>query len=298
MKNTFYCSIVLLCLVAMGCSEKETPGGVKYRVHKKGDGVTPAFGQFMVLNMSLIDHKDSVWFSTTDFGNPVVVPVQDASMETDEGENGVFKQLTKGDSVSFQLSAKTIFTKTRRANVPKNVDPLSLFKFNVGLKDIWTKEQVDDFQKKIMVEGQANQIKKDSTTIGNYLKEKGLDALATRSGLRYLVKKEGTGAIGQAGKTAYVHYAGFLLNGKMFDTSLAAIAKENNFDNGGKNEPYPVVINTAGVIAGWDEMLMLMNKGMKVTVFVPSHLGYGGPGSGLIPPNSVMMFDMEVMDIK
>lgn len=288
-----------VCLLTVACSEKETPGGVKYKVLKKGDGKEVAFGQFMVMNMLLTDAKDSVWFSSKEVGNPVVIPVPDASMEKDEGEYGVFKALTKGDSITFQLSAQTIFTKTRRMPVPKNVDEKSLFTFNIGLKDVWSQEQVTEFQQKLMRDNERGQIKKDSVAINNYLNEKGIVAQTTASGLRYVVKKEGKGNLATAGKTAMVHYAGYLLNGKIFDTSLASVAKENNFNNGGRNEPYPVVVNTGSVIKGWDEMLLLMNKGMKVTVYIPSGLAYGqqSPGPG-IPPNSILMFDMEVMDIK
>ncbi len=298
MKSTCYCLLAFVCLFNMACSQK-TPGGVKYEVHKKGDGKEQEFGQFLVMNMQLKDSKDSVWFTSKDLGNPVVIPVPDASMEKDEGEYGVFKVLTKGDSVSFQLPALTVFTKTRRKPVPKNVDPNSLFKFNIGLRHIWSQQQVQEFQSKLRRENQLEQVKRDSTTIANYLNEKGVEAKSTVSGLRYVVEKEGNGEFATAGKTAYVHYAGFLLNGKLFDTSLAGVAKKFNFNNGGKNTPYPVVVNTGGVIPGWDEMLMLMNKGMKVRVYIPSALGYGQQGNGPeIPGNSILVFDMEVMDIK
>jgi FKBP-type peptidyl-prolyl cis-trans isomerase len=299
MKLSNYGLVVLLALLVMSCTEKETPGGLKYKVIKKGDGAEVAYGNFLVLNMELRDSKDSIWFSTSEEGNPVVLPVPDASMEKDEGEYGVFKVLTKGDSVSFQLTAQTIFTKTRRKPVPKNVDPKSIFTFNMGLKDVWTKEQVEEFQQKLMMKGQQEQIKTDSITINNYLIEKGLEAKSTASGLRYIVKAEGKGALAVSGNTAYVHYAGYLLDGTLFDTSLASVAKANNLSRIPPNEPYPVVVNTGSVIAGWEEMIQLMNKGMKVQVFIPSYLAYRDRGYGQsIPPNTVLMFDMELTDLK
>jgi FKBP-type peptidyl-prolyl cis-trans isomerase len=88
------------------------------------------------------------------------------------------------------------------------------------------------------------------------------------------------------------------LNGNLFDTNIESVAKANNYDNGGRYNPYPVVVNTGSVIRGWDEMLQLMNKGMKVTAYIPSVLAYGSQGNGGIPPNSVLVFDMEVVDIK
>jgi len=298
MKSAIYLFLVIVCLMAASCSEKETAGGVKYKVLKKGDGKEIDFGQFLVMNFTLKDSKDSLWFSSKP-DLPVIIPYPDGSMDKSETEYSVFRILTKGDSVSFQLTAQTVFTKSMRAPVPKNIDSTSLLTFNVGVRDLWSQQQVDEFQKRMELKRQREITKKDSTTISAFLNEKGIVALSTASGLRYVVKKEGKGPLATTGKMADVHYAGYLLNGKLFDTSWAKVAKENNFNNGNRNEPYPVVVNTGSVIPGWDEMLLLMNKGMKVTVYIPSALAYGERSPGReIPPGSVLVFDMEVMDIK
>jgi FKBP-type peptidyl-prolyl cis-trans isomerase FkpA len=299
MKQTFYCTALSLCLLAMSCSEKKTPGGLKYKLIRKGDGKEVAFGQILVMNLQLKDSKDSVWFSTITNGYPVMMPAPDASMEKDGGEYGVFKILTKGDSISFQVTAQNFFTKTRRRPVPQDMDSLSLITFNVGLKDAWTQKQAEEFQQKMMLESQQAQVKKDSVAMNNFLNEKGIVAISAASGIRYVVKKEGKGQLAVAGQTALVHYAGYTLDGKLFDTSIASVAKENNFDNQGRNEPYPVVVSTGNVITGWHQMLALMNKGMKVTVYIPSYLAYGQSGRGPgIPPNTILIFDMEVTDLK
>jgi FKBP-type peptidyl-prolyl cis-trans isomerase len=223
----------------------------------------------------------------------------DASMEKDDGEYGVFKILTKGDSVSFQLTAETMFTKTRKRPVPANVDPKSLFSFNLGIRDTWTREQVDSFQQEMMADSDLIQSKRESEKIDTYLKENGIVAQSIASGIRYVVKKEGKGALAVAGQTAFVRYAGYSLNGKLFDTNIASVAKENNFDNQGRNESYPVVVSKSNVIRGWHQMLALMNNGMQVTVYIPSSLGYGQQGKGpSIPPNTILVFDMELADIK
>ncbi len=299
MKSTYYVILICTVLVATGCSEKKSPGGVKYKVHRKGDGKEVAFGQFLVMNMELKDSKDSVWFSSKEMGSPVIIPMPDASMEKDDGEYGVFKILTKGDSVSFQLTAETMFTKTRKRPVPANVDPKSLFSFNLSIRDTWSKEQVDAYQQKMMADSDLIQSKRESEMIDAYLKEKGIVAQSTSSGIRYVVKKEGKGELAVAEQTAYVHYACYSLNGKLFDTSIASVAKENDFDNQGRNEPYPVVVSKSNVIKGWHLMLALMNKGMQVTAYIPSSLGYGQQGRGpSIPPNTILVFDLEVTDIK
>lgn len=106
----------------------------------------------------------------------------------------------------------------------------------------------------------------------------------TASGLQYEVIKEGTGAKPKATDTVKVHYTGTLTNGTKFDSSV---------DRG---EPIEFPLN--GVIPGWTEGVQLMSVGSKYKLFIPPELGYGPGGQGPIPPNSVLVFDVELLDIK
>ena len=110
------------------------------------------------------------------------------------------------------------------------------------------------------------------------------DAIKTNTGLRYIVLKEGTGTdTPKYGRPVTVHYQGQLLNGKIFDSSL--IRKE------------PAVFAVGQVIEGWNEALMTMKKGEKRTLIIPPDLGYGDYGyPGVIPPDSYLIFDVELLD--
>lgn len=298
MKSVSLFLLISVCLITLSCSEKETPAGVKYTVLKAGDGVEVQAGTYILAHMILKDAKDSILADTYAEDRPLLTPMPDASMANDPGVFGVVKLLTKGDCVTFKIPAQTVYTSRRRA-VPKNVDPAGLFTYTIQLKETWTFEEARKYEEEQVQKMTRKTFVADSTAISNYVKENGLQAITTKSGLTYVVKKEGKGDLATTGKTALVHYAGFTLDGKIFDTSMARVAKEKNFDNGGRNEPYPVVVNQSSVIAGWHEMLQLMNKGMQVTVLIPSSLGYGPQGNGpAIPPNAVLMFDMEIADLK
>lgn len=109
-------------------------------------------------------------------------------------------------------------------------------------------------------------------------------AVRTPSGLRWVVLKEGQGtATPQAGQKIRAHYTGCLLNGQVFDSSVA------------RNQPLEFKIGQ--VIEGWNEALLTMRKGEKRTLVIPPHLGYGPEGiPGLIPPNSYLVFDVEMLD--
>ncbi len=105
----------------------------------------------------------------------------------------------------------------------------------------------------------------------------------TASGLQYIVVQEGTGKTPTANDTVKAHYKGTLINGSQFDSS---------YDRGQPAE-FPV----GGVIKGWTEALQMMKVGGKVKLFIPSELGYGPAARPGIPANSVLLFDVELVDV-
>ena len=104
------------------------------------------------------------------------------------------------------------------------------------------------------------------------------------SGLQYLVLNSGDGAKPGPTTMVTVHYEGSLVNGKVFDSSYKR----------GK----PATFGVHQVIRGWTEALQLMPVGSKWRLFIPAELGYGARGAGgSIPPNSTLVFDVELISI-
>ncbi|MCX6352046.1 MAG: FKBP-type peptidyl-prolyl cis-trans isomerase [Bacteroidetes bacterium] len=102
------------------------------------------------------------------------------------------------------------------------------------------------------------------------------------------VETPGTGDVPKKGQTISVLYTGKLLSGKIFDAT----------SNRG-NEPFTFKIGTGQVIKGWDEGMIMFKKGGKGKLIIPSRNGYGEQGAGAdIPPNSPLLFEIEVLDIK
>lgn len=105
----------------------------------------------------------------------------------------------------------------------------------------------------------------------------------TASGLQYMVLKEGKGDKPAATDKVKVHYHGTLIDGTVFDSSV--------------NRGTPAEFPLNAVISGWTEGLQLMSKGAKYRFFIPQELGYGGQDRGVIKPFSVLIFDVELLDI-
>jgi len=105
------------------------------------------------------------------------------------------------------------------------------------------------------------------------------------SGIRYIIQKQGTGAKPNAGDTVMVHYKGSLLNGDVFDNSEL------------RGQPLEFQVGTGRVIPGWDEMVLDMRRGEKRLAILPPELAYGERGAGgVIPPNSYLVFEMELVN--
>jgi FKBP-type peptidyl-prolyl cis-trans isomerase len=108
----------------------------------------------------------------------------------------------------------------------------------------------------------------------------------TKTGLKYIILQPGDGPKADSGKKVTVHYSGYLTDGKPFDSSVE------------RDEPFEFVLGVKMVIPGWDEGIALLSKGAKARFIIPPSLAYGERQVGKIPPNSQLVFDVQLLDIK
>jgi len=113
------------------------------------------------------------------------------------------------------------------------------------------------------------------------------DTVTLKSGLRYVItQKNPKGVKAVKGDRVEAHYTGTLTNGKKFDSSRD------------RNQTFSFTLGQGEVIAGWDEGFGILRKGEKATLIIPASLGYGSQDMGDIPPNSTLIFDVELVNVQ
>jgi FKBP-type peptidyl-prolyl cis-trans isomerase FkpA len=294
MNNNLFFSLLCVLLIA-GCSSEgkrmKSPSGYEYQVVRKGGAEPIPVNSYVFFNMSLTQ-KDSVLQSTATMGKPSILKVMDDNKSYGQLKAlvDIIATLHEGDSLHFYFPMDSF------EKVPPGFegfkDPMI---YKVGIVDVMDETRFEAHSDSIQQEQEkVRQIVRDrlpeieALTKTNYdMYKKGELASkmqTTPSGLKYIVHQEGDGAKPAKGEQVSVHYYGMLdSDAKMFDTSF----------KGG--QPYQFPLGMGQVIPGWDEGLLLLNKGTKATLFVPASLAYGAAGSPpVIPENADLIFYVEL----
>ena len=187
-----------------------------------------------------------------------------------DDKHSVFGHVVEGQDVVDAIVQNDVIESIeiiRKGSSARKFDALSSFESGQG-----------DFKKEEANKKKAMQAELNKIAEG---------AKKTSSGLMYIMQNEGNGANAKAGDVVSVHYAGFLVDGTKFDSS---------YDRG---KPIDFPLGQGRVIKGWDEGISLLNIGAKAKLIIPPHLGYGDRGAGgVIPPNAILIFEVELIDIK
>ncbi|GGZ18637.1 hypothetical protein GCM10007049_08610 [Echinicola pacifica] len=301
--------MVATCLGVVSCEKtKTTEDGTEYTYINEGTE-KPENGQFVIYEFTAKNSKDSVFISSLENGAPAYMMHNDSIKRYDTtkvrpGIDEIFSQLKKGDSIQFTAEASKIFGEM---NTPPFLTPEEKVTLNIGVTDILNEEDMQDFMTKVQEKQQAKMAKEAETQLAtdikmiqDYMAEKNINATKTESGLFYVLEEEGNGEPVEEGNTVKVHYTGYVLDGTIFDTSKEDIAKENDiFIEDRDYEPFEVMVGKGRVIPGWDEGLQLLKGGSKAKLLIPSTLAYGPRQAGeVISPNSILVFDVEVLDVQ
>lgn len=298
-------SILMGILLANSCGNKATSKFADFEkleeglyikfVEKNESGRAVNVGEIITVDMIYSLNNDSILFDSREMEREIQIPVDSSRFAGDI--NTAFLKLNEGDSATFILDGETFFTRVARMRMaPDYIDSTSLIYFTLRVREVQTREERQasreaENEMKLNEEAQARNA---------FLEENNITAEARKDGLIIVTKVEGNGKVAKRGKKVKVHYAGRLLNGTYFDTSIEEVAKANGIHN--PNKPYQPLEFTIGrgqVIQGWDKGVNNMKEGGKAQFIIPSELAYGknpGPG-GKIPSYSTLVFDVELIEV-
>ncbi len=218
-----------------------------------------------------ITHKETSWLDNkhTIFGHVI-----------GDGQK-IVNNIEKDDQI---ISVKII----RKGSAAKKFDAAKIFNNHL------------EAQKKAKAEKEAKLVGVKKETLAYFNKYKST-AKKLDSGIEIAYINKGNGTKPKTGGKVLVNYAGYFADGGLFDSNMKVIAKKYGAfdyrrDDAGGYNPIPMDYSPkARLIQGFREGLLQMNTGDKILVFIPSHLGYGEKGAGPIPPNSDLVFELEIV---
>lgn len=292
-------SLFFLAALFGGCEERadianrhtrQLPSGVRYEVLRSNpDSIAITDGSLVSFHLQVkgITRKgDDTLLQTTYPNTPILYrPIQNPPKGSFIEP---FLMLHKGDSARIWVPLDSVVKQINLPETPEYLKPGSDIEYTVSILDVKTPEYFKKQFEQMQQEQRAKVEEVERAQIREYLQKNGLTADSTESGLYYIKEKETDGPTAQPGDVVSVYY------------SLQLLAKPDTLIESNKDaQPFEFVLGKGEVIKGWDEGIALFRKGEKGKLIVPSYLGYGSRRMGeAIPPNSVLIFDIEVVDIR
>lgn len=277
-----------------------TNDGLYYKVDSVKKSIKPQIGDFVTVRYGG-SFLDSTNFELSKDRNAPYTFQLGKGMVIQGWEKGI-PLFNIGEKGRLYIPAKMAYGEQGKPNVIAPYTPLIfdieiLTAISEADKEALKQKELSLAMEKVRISDSINKAKQkieilttnltEKQMIDKYINDNGLKTITLPSGLIYVIDEQGKGAKVENGKTAFIHYTGTLLNGNKFDSSR---------DRG---QPFSFVVGTGRVIKGWDEGLPYFNVGGKGKLIIPPSLGYGSRSMGpSLPANSVLVFDIEVMDVR
>ncbi len=260
---------------------EKTDSGIYYIMEEEGEGEHPTKSETITAHYhgSLLD--GTVFDSSVDRGQPFKFQLG----RVIKGWQEAMGMMKPGGKGKFIIPSNLAYGER---GVGKIIGPNTPLIFDI---ELFSKEEAERLEAEAKEKAKAQtreQAEKDDVLIKEHLTKLGIDKTAKRtdSGIYYTIEKEGEGENPTATDKVKVHYHGSLLDGTVFDSSVKR----------GK----PIEFGLGQVVKGWQEAIPLLKEGGKGTFYIPSGLCYGPhprPG-GKIKPNDVLVFEVELFEIK
>lgn len=288
--------ILLLVLVALYSCRKKSPypefsytdNGLLYKLESFGDSTRkPHIGEYLDIHISFANMNDSVFLdSKYNFEQgKYVAKVGQQSFKGSFEE--YFSEMNVGDSVTFIVSADSVFQNYLQIPIPSFIAKHSMLKIHMRINEAMNELQFEAFKK--LLDEQKNDLDiEEHRALSEYIHTHQVHQTPLKSGMYYIPIKEGNGPLPIAGNRVSIRYKGCFIDGKQFDNIYEQTPLE--FRVGDEDQ----------VIKGIEIGLSFMKAGGKAKFIIPSHLAFGEQGSstGIVPPYTTVVYEVELLNIK
>jgi len=272
---------LILPFIYFGCSSsglKTADTGLQYKFFaQNADAISPSIGDIVAMKFYYTKSNGEIVEEAEMFRTQLKEPSHAGGCI----ENAL-AMMHKGDSAMFLIKAEDYYTQTRKIRVPQDINPTEYLHFHIRMLDIIS---FDEFEQERHAARISNERLEDKL-LGDYLERINIQVGPTNSGLYYVEKAKGNGASPIPGKKVTVHYMGYFIDGKIFDSSYK------------RKKPFTFTLGIGEVILGLDEGISKMKVGGKAQLIIPSILAYGDKQSGPIPPYATLVFDVELISVE
>jgi FKBP-type peptidyl-prolyl cis-trans isomerase len=281
--------VLICCIPAMVSSCRNpypgytgTDDGIYYKLLAIGEQNRRCnYGDYVTANVVYTTMNDSVFFSGT---RTFQLTKPDFPGSIDK----CFTMIGEQDSARFIISALDFFEKTLESTVPDYLAAGGKMKIAVKLLEIQTGDEYAR-KKEVFLQWIEDLGEYEKVLLQQYLNREKIDVPPTEDGIYYVEQQAGNGPAVTLGDTVTLHYEGYLLNGRFFDSTRK------------RNEPFQFVYGQQWqVIGGLEKAVGRMREGGKSLVIVPSEQAFGSEGSaaGIVPPFTPVIFEIELINVK
>ena len=298
--------VVLLSLLAFAAcknaSFQKGDEGMEYKIISDGKGEPVKYGEFMEFEVAQLYNNGKIDSVLTDSRTSAPLIEMLDSVSTPPAYYKILKQLRNGDSLVIRIMSDSAFKRSPES-MPPFIKKGHYLLTTVKVTNVYkTREEADKARDRNMAKAQEKakasdkiQMDKEDKILQDYFKKNNVQAVKAPLGTYVQILQPGTGAKIDTSMIVTTNYTGRVLDGKVFDSNTDPAF----------NHVAPFNVNMTSdpaygnpVIKGWYDGLSMLSKGAKAKFFIPSPLGYGSQGAGqMITPNSILMFDIEVVDI-
>lgn len=266
----------------------QTSSGLYYKLQAIGDGkLKPRLGDFLQLIITYKTENDSVFYDTysSNETGKVMLPFNHSSFKG-SFEEGLIS-MNAGDSVSFFVNDDSLFQKFFKTPLPIFLKPGGLVKMDVKLYGILNKEEYETELERFKEIYDDRDIE-EQRKLQLFLDTSKTSFYPIENGMFYLPIRQGTGNLAESGDRIRMHYKGYFLNGKQFESTYER-GQPMEFTLGEQDQ----------VIKGVATAISLMNEGAKTKFIIPSHLAFGETGSStnIVPPYSTVIYEIELVNL-